>query len=143
MSSLPSFTPRLRLSMTRADGRGQANSGPGTNGSQFFITTDVARHLDGKHVVFGCVLQGFNDVLKAIQQVTRHTPLPHHNPASLQPCLTTPVVCMYALWYAPHTYHTHSVWWSDQSRKKQCGRTPYGWLTRKQEKDVRDYSTLY
>uniref|UniRef100_A0A7R9TIM1 Peptidyl-prolyl cis-trans isomerase n=2 Tax=Viridiplantae TaxID=33090 RepID=A0A7R9TIM1_9VIRI len=62
-----------------------ANAGPNTNGSQFFLCVEPASWLDGRHVVFGHVLEGF-EYIKAIENEPTNRLDRPERPCSIAAC---------------------------------------------------------
>lgn len=67
-SQSPRTTILLVSTITNFSSLPKQNSGPNTNGCQFFILTAPAPHLNGKHVVFGKVVEGL-DVVRKVENV--------------------------------------------------------------------------
>ncbi|XP_012937924.1 peptidyl-prolyl cis-trans isomerase B [Aplysia californica] len=84
------------ISHSHAGWVGMANFGPDTNGSQFYILLRSARWLDGKHVIFGKVLEGM-DVLQTIAlEETNRQSLPFRT-VSIKDCGAIPLSSHYTL----------------------------------------------
>lgn len=78
VSSVSSAPILFSFALTDTSLARQANSGPHTNGCQFFITTEPAPFLDGKHVVFGKVVgQDSMLVVRKIENVATGESLVH------------------------------------------------------------------